>query len=233
MTGEKSGIGQLYRDTFSNFEMKESNSSEWAAIETKLSYLNFMHFGLYNFNIYYALLIAGSIVLNIYLGINYFSAKQNDNMNNLIPSDSTLILNKADSFLNNNHTIQNIDSEDVNTKKQVNTDLNTGEKQPIDKNEHLIKKSVSQKKFNTNVADVNSKPEKMKSEPGNYNIITDSLPEITVKGINRDSVTNVEVTDTITEDLNIPGKTEKKTIFIKPQDVIERDTVIIYKKQKR
>ena len=233
MTYEKSDIGQLYRDTFSNFEMKDSNSSEWAAIETKLSYLNFMHFGLYNFNIYYALLIAGSIALNIYLGINYFSAKQNNNMNNLIPADSSLILNKDDSLLNNNHTIQNIDSENIIIKKQVNTDLNTGAKQPIDKNEHLKEKNIFQKNLSSDVVNVSEKSGRIKPEPENNKLVIDSLPVKSEKMTNVDIITNLGKPDSVSDDLSIPEQLGKKTIIIKPSDVVERDTVIIYKKRKK
>ncbi|MCD4666088.1 MAG: hypothetical protein K8R68_12525 [Bacteroidales bacterium] len=232
MASDKSNIGQLYKDTFIGYEVHESGG-EWIAIESKLSYLNFMHFGLFNFNIYYALLIAGSVVLNIILGINYFSAKQNDNMNNLIPADSTLILNKDDSSSNDNPTVQNIDSENVITKKQVNTDLNTREKQPIDKNEHLKEKNTFQKNLSSDVVNVSKKSGRIKPEPENNKLVIDSLPVKSEKMTDADTITNLGMPDSVSDDLSIPEQLEKKTIIIKPQDVIERDTVIIYKKRKK
>ena len=100
MTSDNSNIGQLFKDSFSEYELHEPDG-EWAAIEAKLSFANFMHFGLLNFNIYYALLITGSIAINAFLGINYFSPKQNKNINNIIPSDSTIFIKSQDSLINN------------------------------------------------------------------------------------------------------------------------------------
>ncbi len=235
MTKDKSNIGQLYKDSFSEYEVHEPGG-EWAAIEAKLSFVNFMHFGLFNFNIYYALIIAGSVSLNLILGINYLSPKQNDNINNIIPSDSSLIFDTQESSseeIKLELKDEPIEKKRNSSQESLKIPINKIENQANPKLKIEDKQAVIHTKVNTNITDEKNNKGIDIPEPAINHIVNDSLPIVNNKIIGTDTLSNFEKTDSIPGNLNQPEKMKKKTITIKPPDVIERDTVIILKKRKK
>lgn len=225
MTNDKSDIGQLFKDSFNEYEVHEPGG-EWAAIEAKLSFGNFMHFGLFNFNVYYALLITGSIAINVILGINYFSPKQNENINNIIPSDSSMFINQQDSIIDKTK----FEFKDEPKDKEIKSENSVyNQKKKIIE----IEKSSNQKNATVDDVIVIDNPDPKTPEPENNNIKIDSLPNQADGIILSDSISNNKELDTVIHKPETPKEIIKKTITIKPEDIIERDTVVIYKKRKK
>lgn len=77
MTGKPKNMGELFKTSFEDFELK-GDSSDWSVLEMKLEKMEFFRFNLTCFNIYYASLIALTFLFSSGVLIDYFLVSKED-----------------------------------------------------------------------------------------------------------------------------------------------------------
>ena len=221
MENKKNYIENLYSEKLGKFEY-QTNNADWEALSAKLSKTNFMKFSFATFNVFYLgalLAFAGS---SAYLGIaNYTLSSKIQLLESKIE-----ILSKNEEFLKRNISIPNT-FENQNVTLENNKAINNKKTTKIANNE-IVNKNA---KTNSPQNKISTSQPSLHTKLANTNEAVNTIPQqASVKG----EITNNTI-DSLSTTNYEPQKIKRvlKTIFVKQNNVVLKDTVVIKKKLKK